>query len=67
MGFSDMRLLAPDIGLVGMELLRSNFALEDFSTMKILMLAIGLKMFPGAKNIVRFVYSPFWALTHMQV
>lgn len=51
MVYSDMRHLAQDIGLAGMELLQNNFALEAFFITRIHMLAIGHKMLQDAKSI----------------
>ena len=50
---SDMRRAVLAIGLAGTELPPNNFALADSSTMKILILATGPKMFPDVRSTVR--------------
>lgn len=55
MVFSVMKHLALDTGHVGTEQPPNSFALEDFCTTKMLIVAIGPRMLMDAKNIVSFV------------
>lgn len=50
--FSDMKPVVPGIGLVGMEPLPSNYALEVYSIMKSQDPVTGQKMSRVARNIV---------------
>lgn len=54
MEFSGMRLLAPDIGLVGMEPPQSNCASVDYCTTKKHILVTGPTTLKDAKNTVSF-------------